>query len=573
MQGTSLNGLSADVVVAGSGAAGLTAAIVAKLQGLSVVVLEKDALVGGTTALSGGVLWLPLSRHGRPQNPQDTASAVLGYLRQDVGDSLDVGEAEAFVKFGPSMVDYLEANTCVQFGPSNYPDYHPHLPGGAEIGRAIVAKPFDLRGLREDRLRLRPPLATITFLGMMFNSSNAELRHFFNATRSARSLAYVVRRLAAHMGEVVRYGKSVQSTGGNALAARLFQAARELGIPVVTGAGVTSLRIDEGRVTGVRGNAAGADFCLEAKRGVVLACGGFSHDAHMTAARFRQRTAPEGHISVTPASITGDGLRLAQSAGGQMAAPRAQPAAWMPISLVRQRGGGSLPFPHLLDRYKPGVIAVLRSGKRFTNESNSYHDVGSAAILAAGDEAPVFWLVADSRSLRKYGLGFAKPSPLPLRQHLASGYLTRARTLLQLGEALGIDGAALQATVDEFNEHARQGEDPAFGRGATAFNRYLGDPAHAPNPCVAPLERPPFYAVRVTVGDLSTYDGLRADAMGRVLRDDGSAVGGLFAVGADRASIMGGAYPGPGINHGPHMTAAFMAALTLAGVDIDEFAQ
>jgi len=573
MAGSSLDGLDVDVVVVGSGAAGLTAAIVARLQGLRVIVLEKDALVGGTTAISGGVLWIPLSRHGRAQNPEDSGSAVAEYLRQDVGELLEAEEVDALVRFGPAMVNCLEANTCVQFGPSSYPDYHPHLPGGADIGRAIIAKPFDLRVLREDRLRLRSPLATITFLGMMFNSSNSELKHFFNATRSIRSMSYVARRLMGHLGEVMRYGRSVRSTGGNALAARLFEATRELGIPVITDAAVTSLRVEAQRVVGVSGKATGSAFGVGARRGVVIACGGFSHDQQLTRERFRHGAGAGGYTSATPASITGDGIRLVQSAGRRLASARSQPAAWMPISLVPQPDGLQLPFPHLLDRYKPGVIAVLRNGKRFTNESNSYHDVGAAAISASGRAEVAFWLVADSRSIRKYGLGYVKPSPLPRGRHIASGYLQCAPTLELLGKALGIDGLALKKTVDAFNEHARGGRDPEFGRGETAFNRYLGDPAHQPNPCIAPLDAAPFYAVRVTVGDLSTYDGIRADVAGRVLRSDDAVVEGLHVVGADRASMMGGAYPGPGINHGPHMTTAYLAALALAGVEIDEFAQ
>lgn len=573
MVSSPLDGLSVDVVVVGSGAAGLTAAIVAKLQGLRVIVLEKDVVVGGTTAISGGVLWIPLTRHGRGQNPEDSRSAVIEYLKWDVGELLEAEEVDALVRFGPAMVDYLEGNTCVRFVPSTYPDYHPHLPGGADIGRAIVAKPFNLRALQEDRSRLRPPLATITFLGMMFNSSNSELKHFFNATRSIRSMSYVARRLVRHLAEVIRYGRSVQSTGGNALAARLFAATRELHIPVITDADVTSLRAEAGRVMGASGRAAGSAFAVEALRGVVVACGGFSHDRQLTRERFRHGAGAQGHTSVTPASIEGDGIRLVQSIGGQLASPRSQPAAWMPISLVPQPDGQQLPFPHLLDRYKPGVIAVLRNGKRFTNESNSYHDVGTAAISASERDEVVFWLVADSRSISKYGLGYVKPSPLPRRQHIASGYLTCAPTLEVLGKGLGIDGLALKKTVEAFNEHARSGRDPEFGRGETAFNRYLGDPAQQPNPCVAPLETAPFYAVRVTVGDLNTYDGIRADVAGRVLRGDGTVAKGLHVVGADRASMMGGAYPGPGINHGPHMTTAYLAALALAGVDIDEFAQ
>jgi succinate dehydrogenase/fumarate reductase flavoprotein subunit len=556
--------IDADVVVVGSGAAGLTAAIVAKLRGLDVVVLEKAAVVGGTTAISGGVLWVPLCKHGRSQNPADSSAQVEAYLRGELGDTFDAAEVAHFLRSGPAMIDFLEQHTGVQFGPSAYPDYHADAPGGARIGRAVVAAPFDLRALGKDRHRLRPPLETITFLGMMFNSSNSELKHFFNATRSLRSFAFVVRRLLSHFFEVVRYGGSVRATGGNALAARLFKAAIDLGIPVHTRAAVTSLQMDGERVTGVMAAMANGETTIRARRGVVLATGGFSHDKALRAERFTHLAGREAHTSVTPPCITGDGIRLARAAGGRMAPPRRQPAAWMPVSRVPRGPGRSSPFPHLLDRYKPGVIAVLRNGRRFTNEANSYHDVGVATLEACAGGEAVCWLVCDDRAIRKYGLGHAKPWPVPLRHHLKSGYLHRAPTLEQLGAAMGIDGEALARTVHEYNPPAREGRDPAFGRGSATFNRYLADPAHTPNPCVAPLEVAPFYGIRLSIGDLCTYDGIATDLHGRALRDDGSVVPGLHVLGADRASIMGGAYPGPGINLGPHMAMAFATAHSIA---------
>jgi succinate dehydrogenase/fumarate reductase flavoprotein subunit len=556
--------LEADVVVVGSGAAGLTAAVLAKLRGLHVLVLEKEALVGGTTAISGGVLWIPLSTPGRGQSPADSREQVETYLRGELGPFFDPAEVDTLLACGPAMLYLLERETCVRFVASAYPDYHADAPGGARIGRAVVAAPFDLRELGADRMRLRGPLETLTFLGMTFNSSNSELKHFFQATRSLASFGFVVRRLLSHAIELVRYGRSVRATGGHALAGRLFKTALDLGIPVRTAAPVTSLEVREGRVTGVQALMDGRSVHVRARRAVVLATGGFSHDESLRAERFRHLADPARHISLTPAGIAGDGIRLARSAGAAMAAPRAQPAAWMPVSHVPRTGGTSLPFPHLLDRYKPGVIAVLRHGRRFTNEANSYHDVGMAAIEACAGTQPECFLVCDERAIRQYGLGAAKPRPVPLWPYLRSGYLRRGRTLEGLGAALGIDGPALAATVRDYNVHARRGEDPQFGRGSATFNRYFGDPSRAPNPCVAPIEVPPFYGLRLSIADLSTWDGIEADASGRVLRADGSAVEGLYVLGADRATMMGGAYPGPGINHGPHMAAAHATAGAIA---------
>lgn len=556
-----------DMVVVGSGAAGLTAAVLARLRGLQVLVLEKDQLVGGTTALSGGVLWVPLSPHGRSQNPTDSAALVEEYLREEAGELFDAGDLEVLLSSGPAMVEALEHETCVAFVPSSYPDYHAEKTGGADIGRAVVAAPFDLRELGKDRLRLRPPLESMTFLGMTFNSSNTELKHFFNATSSWRSLGYVARRLLAHASDLIRYRRSVRATGGQALAGRLFKAALDLGIPVRTSSPVSSLTLSGDRVTGVLVRLEDAVWHVRARRGVVLATGGFSHDIAMLRERFVHLCHPERHVSLTPPCISGDGIRLARSVGALMARPRRQPAAWMPFSRVPRSGGRFQPFPHLLDRYKPGVIAVLRNGRRFANESNSYHDVGVALISACPGEVPTCWLICDHRSIRKYGLGYVKPNPIPLGRHIRSGYLKRAGSLEALGRAMDVNPENLVATVREFNAHAHDGSDPAYGRGGALFNRYLGDDSHRPNPCVAPIEVAPFYGVRLEVGDLNTYDGILTDPSGRALREDGLHVPGLYVIGADRASSMGGAYPGPGINHGPHMSMAHAVASCLAEID------
>lgn len=555
-----------DLVVVGSGAAGLTAAIVARRRGLRVTLLEKDALVGGTTAISGGVLWVPGTDIGRRQNPDDSREDVHRYLRHETGRHFRGDAVDLLLDKGPEMVAFLSREASIRFSPTLYPDYHPDAPGGCALGRAIVATPFDTRQLAQERERLRPPLKTITFMGMMFNSSNADLKHFFRATTSLRSFLYVARRLAQHAIELARFGQAVQVTGGNALAARLFKtAALDLRIPVLTRAAVTGLIDDQGRVVGVSGLQDGKPFRLLAPAGVVLACGGFSHDRPLRQERFAASQAGASQVSAAVATASGDGIRLGLAAGGCFDAPLPQPAAWMPVSLVPWARGEHAVFPHLLDRYKPGVIAVLKNGRRFTNESNSYHDVGAAAIAHTRTDAEAaMWLICDRDAMRRYGLGYAKPAPLPLRSHLRSGYLCRATTLADLGEKLGIDGEQLERTVAEFNVGARRGEDPLFGRGSTAFNRFLGDPEHRPNPCVAPIMAPPYFGLKLLVADLVTFDGLRADLQGRVLRQDGSAVGGLYAVGADRASMMGGAYPGPGINLGPHMTMAYVTASAIA---------
>ena len=554
-----------DLVVAGSGAAGLTCAITARKRGLDVLVLEKEPVFGGTTALSGGVLWIPLTHHGRQQNPADSVEAVRTFLRAETGAFHDPEAVEAFIANGPRMVDFLERETTMKFVPTLYPDYHPTAPGGVDVGRSILAAPYDIRGLGKDMARLKPPLKSITFIGMMFNSSNADLKHFFRATKSLRSALYVAKRLLNHLKELVLYRRAVQVTSGNALAARLAKSALDLGIPILTSTPVARIAMDGGRATGVIVDKDGVECLIRARQGVVLACGGFPHDPERIAQAYPHVRRGHQHLSPTPEGNTGDGCRMAETVGGRVDIRFPQPAAWMPVTRVDFGKGETGVFPHLLDRYKPGVIGVLSNGRRFTNESNSYHDVGAAMVEACeGLPETAMWLVCDKRALASYGLGYVKPAPMPIGRFIRNGYLIEGKTVQALAHNAGIDPQGLEDTIREYNRHATHGEDPAFGRGGNSFNRYLADPEHKPNPCVAPIATGPFYAVKLLLGDLGTFDGLRTSVAGEVLRGDGSVIEGLFAVGNDRASIMGGNYPGAGITHGPNMTFAYITAQHIA---------
>ena len=556
-----------DLVVVGSGAAGLACAITARKRGLDVVVLEKEPVFGGTTALSGGVLWIPLNPHGRRQNAADTRAAVQTYMLRETGQFYDEAAVNAFLDNGPKMVEFFERETSMQFVPTLYPDYHPTVEGGVDIGRSILAAPFDIRGLGPDMARLKPPLKTITFIGMMFNSSNADLKHFFQATKSLTSFLYVARRLATHLKELALYRRGIQVTSGNALAARLAKSALDLGIPILTGHAAKRVWMEGDRAVGVWAATTEGDKPVRARHGVVLACGGFPHDVQRIAKAYPHVARGGEHLSPTPTSNTGDGVAMAEAVGGTADIRFVDSAAWMPVSRVDYGGGEVGVFPHLLDRYKPGVIGVLRNGKRFTNESNSYHDVGAAMVRACaeqGQKDTAMWLVCDKATLGKYGLGFVKPAPMPIGKFLRNGYLLQGATLAELAKNAGIDAAGLEQTVRDFNVGATQGDDPAFGRGSTSFNRYLADPSHQPNPCVAPVQQGPFYAVKVIMGDLGTFDGIKTSVVGEVLRRDGAPIDGLYAVGNDRASIMGGNYPGAGITHGPNMTFGYATAHHIA---------
>jgi succinate dehydrogenase/fumarate reductase flavoprotein subunit len=554
-----------DVIVVGSGAAGLSAAITAKKRGLDVVVLEKEPVFGGTTALSGGVLWIPLNQHGRKQNPADTREAVRTYMMQETGSYFDAAAVDAFIENGPKMVEFFERETEMKFVPTLYPDYHPTVAGGVDVGRSILAAPFDIRGLGKDMPRLKPPLKTITFIGMMFNSSNADLKHFFQATKSLTSFMYVAKRLVTHIKELALYQRGINVTSGNALAARLAKSALDLSIPILTSSPVKEILMQNDRAIGVRADGEGGERRITARHGIVLACGGFPHDVKRIAKAYPHLQRGGEHLSPTPTGNTGDGLNMAEAVGGKVEIRFKDAAAWMPVSYVPDANGGFGVFPHLLDRYKPGIIGVLKNGKRFTNESNSYHDVGADLIRACdGQKDTAMWLVCDKNTLGKYGIGFVKPAPMPIGRFLRNGYLIKGNTLAELARNAGIDPAGLEQTVREYNVGAVKGEDTAYGRGTTTFNRYLADPENKPNPCVAPVQAGPFYAVKVIMGDLGTFDGIQTSVVGEVLKDDGSAIDGLYAVGNDRASIMGGNYPAAGITHGPNMTFGFVTANHIA---------
>lgn len=554
-----------DVVVAGSGAGALSAAVTAAHGGLSVLVLEKEALFGGTTARSGGVIWVPCNPKSLALGIEDTIEDARRYMAHEAGAHFDAPKVEAFLSAGPRMVEFFERETAMQFvAVPEFSDYHPDAPGGRPGGRSVLAAPFDAGELGPEAKRLRPPLREITFVGMMFNASK-EIAHFFNFTRSLTSAVYVAKRLAQHAKEMAVHGRAQRLTNGNALAARLAKSAFDAGIAIITSAPVLKLQFEQGAVSGVTFTRNGQTRTVRARRGVVLATGGFPQDPELRKRLFPHAPTGHEHWSPAPTGNTGDGWRMAESVGGATDDTLPNNAAWIPVSLVPYKNGPPGVFPHLIDRYKPGVIAVGKDGKRFINEAHSYHDFGQAMQkLGQAQGETSAWLICDHRALRRYGLGFVKPFPLPLFPHLRSGYLIRGRTINDLARATGIDASALEETVVNFNRHALQGEDPEFGKGSTAYNRYLGDAANKPNPCVAPLSKGPWYAIKLLPGDLGTFAGIRTDPAARVVDSAGKPVPGLYAVGNDAVSVMGGAYPGGGITLGPAMTFGYLAGLHLA---------
>jgi succinate dehydrogenase/fumarate reductase flavoprotein subunit len=554
-----------DVLVAGSGCSGMAAAITARHRGLDVLIVEKEPRFGGTTARSGGWLWIPGTSLARAYGITEGPDQARTYLRHEAGNNYDAARVDAFLAAGPEAVDFFTSQTALRFDmPLVFPDYHAEAPGGAQGGRSMVTRPFDGRELGEHIENLGAPLPELTVFGMMLGSGK-EIIHFMRATKSLTSAIYVAKRLSRHFMDVIRCGRGMTLTNGNALAGRLAKSALDLKIPLWLSSPVRELIVENGAVRGARLVREGRTIEVRARRGVVLACGGFPHDVARRKAMFPHAPTGAEHFSPGPVGNTGDGLRLAESAGGRVENRLPNAAAWVPVSLTTRKDGSRGVMPHFIDRAKPGVIAVMRDGKRFANEGNSYHDFVQAMTKAAkpGEEIAAF-LICDHRTLRTYGLGCVPPFPMPLGHHLHTGYLMRGATLAELATTAGIDAKALGETVAQFNAEATEGRDPAFGKGSHAYNRYQGDALHGPNPCVAPLKDGPFYAIKMVVGDLGTYAGIVTDANARALDADGRVIPGLYAAGNDMASIMGGNYPGAGITLGPALTFGYIAGRHLA---------
>jgi succinate dehydrogenase/fumarate reductase flavoprotein subunit len=555
-----------DVLAVGSGCGGMSAAVTAGHHGLNVLIVEKEPRFGGTTARSGGWLWIPGTSLARSWGIVESPEQARTYLRHEAGNSFDAARVDAFLTAGPEAVDFFTSQTAVRFDmPLTFPDYHAEAPGGVQGGRSMVTRPFDGRELGPHIKYLGNPLPELTVFGMMLGSGK-EIIHFMRATKSLTSALYVAKRLSKHIMDVVRHGRGMTLTNGNALAGRLAKSAFDLKIPLWLSSPVRELIVEDGAVRGAMVEHDGRMVRVTARRGVILACGGFPHDVARRKQMFPHAPTGNEHFSPGPTGNTGDGLRLAESIGGRIEDSLPNAAAWVPVSITTRKDGSKGVMPHFIDRAKPGVIAVTRDGLRFANEGNSYHDFVRDMVKAArpGEEIAAF-LICDHPTLRKYGLGCVPPFPMPLGHHLRTGYLKRGVTLAELAAQAGIDAKGLQATIEEFNETAREGRDPAFGKGSRAYNRYQGDALHGPNPCVAPVERGPFYAIKMVVGDLGTYAGIRTDEHARALDADGQPIAGLYAAGNDMASIMGGNYPGAGITLGPALTFGYIAGKHIAG--------
>lgn len=560
--------IECDLLVIGSGAAGLSAAVTAAWHGLKVIVAEKEPVFGGTTARSGGWMWAPLNPLARRAGITEDPEAPRAYLRHVLGNNFDDARITAFLAAAPRMVAFFETNTALTFeGGDKIPDTYSSAPGAGTGGRSVIAAPYDARGLGDLVHRLSHPMRETTLMGMTIQAG-PDLGAFMNVTRSPRAFIHVGRRFGRHLMDLATHRRGLQLRNGIALVGRLLRSAADLGVDLRTSSPAVRLLQDDGGVSGAVLATPEGDVEVRSRRGVVLAAGGFPHDRERRHAMF---PADGEHLTVAAPSATGDGLRLGESVGGRVDGTLAAPGAWCPVSRVPFPDGTTGRFPHIIERGKPGIIGVLADGRRFCNEGNGYHDYVAALLRAVppGQEA-ASWLICTRAFQRRYGLGIARPAPLPVGPYIRSGYLKVGQTIAELARNCGIDPAGLERTISDYNMHARNGEDPAFGRGSTIYNRFQGDAGNTPNPCVAPIERGPFYAVKVVPGSFGTFAGLTTDASARVLDANDMPIPGLYAAGTDMASVMGGHYPAGGINLGPAMTFGYIAGRHAAGVTGDK---
>ncbi|MGE2734692.1 3-ketosteroid-delta-1-dehydrogenase [Mycolicibacterium vaccae] len=554
---TSARTHTVDFLVVGSGT-GLAAALAAHELGLSVLVVEKTSYVGGSLARSGGAFWMPGNSILATAGSRDTLDYGRTYLDAVVGDDAPRDRAHAFVDFGPATIEMLRRTTAMKFQwAKGYSDYHPEQPGGSAVGRTCECRPFDTAKLGTELARLRPGVMESDYPMPVTGADYRWLN--LMARKPTKSWPRILLRAFQGIGGLAlrrRY-----AAGGQGLAAGLFAGVRDARIPVWTDAPVTELLLDSGRVSGAVVQRDGTEVRVTARRGVVLASGGFDH---LMSWRHKFQSEQLGeHLSLGSEGNTGDGIRIAQDLGADTAL---MDQAWWFPAFAPLPGGA--PTVMLAERSLPGCLLVDQNGERFINEATDYMSFGQELLRReqAGDPIETMWMVFDQRYRNSYLMAAELFPRMPIPQPwYDAGIAHRSDDLPGLAKAIGVDPQALTATMTRFNILADAGVDDDFGRGASAYDRYYGDPTVTPNPNLRPLTFGPYYAVQVVLSDLGTCGGVRADARARVLREDGSPIDGLYAIGNTAANAFGKSYPGAGATIGQGMVFGYIAAQHAAG--------
>ncbi|MFI5717643.1 3-ketosteroid-delta-1-dehydrogenase [Nocardia sp. NPDC051750] len=540
-----------DLLVVGAGT-GMAAALAAHERGLSSLLVEKTAYVGGSTARSGGAFWIPGSSI-LPERGAAAMSEAATYVRAVVGDSAPAERGQAFLDAGASAVSMLERTTPMRFfWAQGYSDYHPEAPGGRAEGRTCECRPFDASVLGAERPRLRPGVMEAP-VPMPVTGADYKWMNLL-ARKPAKALSRILRRAALGIGGML-IGREYLA-GGQALAAGLFAGVLRAGIPVWTETSLVRLIQDGDRVTGAVLRQAGKEVTVLARRGVVLAAGGFDHD--MAARHKFQSPRLATGASLGAEGNTGDAIAAAQEVEAGIAL---MDQAWWFPAFAPLPGGA--PLVMLAERSLPGSFVVDQTGRRFINEATDYMSFGQTLLdrERRGDPAEQMWLVFDQRYRNNYIMagGIYPRQPLP-RAWFDAGIAHRADDPAALARAIGVPVDAFTETFHTINRYAGTGTDPDFGRGESAYDRYYGDPTVTPNPNLAPLDKAPYYAVQMILSDLGTCGGLVADRDARVLREDGGVIDGLYAIGNTAANAFGATYPGAGATIGQGLVYGYIAA-------------
>jgi hypothetical protein len=546
-----------DVLVIGSGAAGLTAALVAATEGARTLLCEKTALIGGTSARSGGTLWIPASDQASRAGMTDTQEAGLRYLRNEIPQADAAERLGHYVATGPEAINYLERNSEVKlYAIAAHPDYRPH-PGAASGGRPLGPIPFDGRKLGADFSLLRPPIKEWTIFGGMM-VGREDIPHLVGAFKRPQSFWYTTKLLARYAADRLRYNRGTRLVLGNALVGRFLYSLRRAGSEIWTNAQPTELIREGDRVVGAVISRQGASIRVRADKAVVLATGGFSHGLEWRRKLMADNFAAQRSVAFE--ENKGNGLDLALKAGASVDQKHDAPAFLVVLSFMQDAGGHESVWIHSYDRGKPHLITVNRDGKRFANEATAYHNFVLA--MHAAKAVPAY-LICDRTQIRKYGCGLIRPGTPFIQKYVKRGYLLRANTISELAVASGIDPIGLQETVTQYNKACITGVDEQFHKGESRYDQNSGDAANRPNPCMGPVVDPPFYMLKLWPGDIGTSIGLKTDENGQTLDDEGTPIEGLYACGNDMSSVMRGHYPGPGVTLGPAVVFAYRAAMQI----------
>jgi len=553
-----------DVVVIGSGGGGMTAALCAEGHGLSSIVLEKSDKYGGTSAVSGGGIWIPCNDDIARTGGSDSPEEALTYLKGLIGSEVPQERLEAYVRNAAEMVRYLGKTFGVKYrNVPKYPDYYAERPGGKAGWRSMEPADFDAALLGEEFNKQRESFKGTLLMGRVA-MSQVEAHTLFS--RGAGWIWLTLKMLLKYwldIGWRRKTHRDRRQVLGQGMVSALRYAMLQKNVPLQLECGLDSLIVENGRVVGVNVTQQGRKLRYGARRGVILACGGFESNQQMREQYLQQPTRIEW--TAAPPINHGDGIRAGQAAG---AALKHMDLVWG--SPTVRKPGAAQQITLFVERGMPGCVAVNKKGRRFVNEAVAYPDFRNAMYAddAKGNGSVPCWLVFDATFRYKYPMGIFLPGQIEPDSKLPKDWLDkvyyRADTIDALAAKIGVDADGLARTVTKMNEYARTGVDEEFHKGESAIDRYYSDPSVKPNTCLGPILKPPFYAVKMDAGEIGTKGGLNVDASAHVLREDGSVIPGLYAIGNTSAAVMGPTYPGAGSTLGPAMTFGYVAVKDMA---------